>query len=262
MRQLMEYKIISGRVTEIRRSWLPVRRAGEPAPKRAQRKAGASSERKIAANERSAELKLARVINCTFGRGDAHVVLKYDDAHLPGAYEDAEKDLDKALRKLRGRFKSAIGRNPKIVYATANWSPHRQAPARLHHHVVVEAEAEPLLREIWRGGGYSMEVLDDRGDHTDLAAYIVENVRIRGKRKWHASRNVLRPTYTEPEPVADVEGIQPEKGSVIKEHRASCDEEGHVTSTYMRCLLDVGQKVRGGKIITPRAVKRGGRHGG
>lgn len=259
----MEYKIISGRVTEIRRSYLPVRQAGEPAPKRAPRKAGASSEKKIKANETESARQLARTINATFGKGDAWITAKYDNEHLPADEDEADRYIDKALRVLRIRFKQQYGRNPVLVWDTANWSPKRQAPARLHHHLVMEREAERIFRDVWTGGGYSMEELDNRGDHTDLAVYMIENVKGRGsKKKWHASRNVNRPIYTEPEAVEDVEAVQPEKGSVIKEHRSNTDEEGHVTSTYMRCLLPVGQKVRGGKIITPRAEKKGGRRDG
>lgn len=260
MKQPMEYKIISGRVTEVRRVYLPVRKAGEPAPKRAPRVAGSSSERKIRENEKNSVLNAARVINATFSKGDVFVTGKYDDEHLPTDYEAAERDVNKVLRELRRRFKATYGRNPRVFRVTANWSPKRNAPARLHQHLIMERDAEPIFREIWQGGGYSMEELDNRGDHSDLAAYLVANVHGRpGKKKWHVSRNVSRPIYTEPEPVDDVEDIRPEKNSVIKEHIANCDEDGHVTSTYIRCLMDVVPKVRGGKIVIPKAAKRGGR---
>ncbi|MBR5342589.1 MAG: hypothetical protein IK149_01685 [Oscillospiraceae bacterium] len=262
MKQLMEYKIISGRVTEIRRSWMPVRKPGEPKPKRAPRVAGTSSEKKIRANEINSAREAARIINANFGKGDAHIVAKYDDDHLPGDYEGAEADLNRALRVLRRLFKARAGRNPIVFFLTANWSPKRNAPARLHQHLVLEREAEPIFREIWQGGGYSMEELDNRGDHSDLAAYLVANVQGRpNKKKWHVSRNVSRPIYTEPEPVADVEDIKPEKGSVIKAHETNCDEEGRVTSCYLRCLLPTAPRVRGGKVVTPKKEKRGGRHG-
>lgn len=259
MRQLMEYKIISGRVTEIRRSYLPVRKEGEPAPKRAPRVAGSSSEKKIRENEKSSALEAARVVNATFGKGDAFITAKYDDEHLPASYEDAEADIAKALRETRKQFKKIYGRNPILFWVTANWSPKRQAPARLHQHIITERDAEPIFRAAWQGGGYNLEELDNRGDHTDLAAYLVANVHGRpNKKKWHASRNVSRPIYTEPEAVEDVEAIKPEKGSVVKAFVSVSDEDGHVTSTYMRCLLPTAPKVRGGKVVTPKKRKRGG----
>ena len=61
MRKLMEYHIISGRTVETRRTWLPsgptVRK------KRGIRRAGASSLKKIKANEKSCVMNLARSSN-------------------------------------------------------------------------------------------------------------------------------------------------------------------------------------------------------
>ena len=258
MKQLMEYKIISGRVVETRRSWLSVRQAGEPVKRRAARVAGATSEKKIKANEISSSRELARRINAVFLPGDALVTPKYVAEHLPSSYEEAEDYLKKALRQYRKEFKKAYGRSPKMVWVTANWSPSRNAPARLHHHIVVEAEGVEMLRRLWQGGGMSIEFLDNRGDHSDLAAYMVANVHGRpAKKKWHCSRGLADEIiYTEPVPVEDVEDVRPEKDAVIKEHETSCDEDGHVTSSYLRCVLAEKPKVRGGKIVMPKSGKR------
>lgn len=249
----MEYKIISGRTVEIRRSWLPCRKAGEEKPTRSARKAGSSSEKKIKANEKSSVRELARAINCTMDAGDIFVTFKYDQEHLPGCYEEAERILNKVLEKLRKQFRKQHGRNPQMFWVTANWSPKRNAPARIHHHLVIEQEAEVLLSKLWQGGSLILVYLDNRGDHSDLAAYMVGNVHGRpGKKKWHASRNVERPIYTEPVEVDDVEGVQAEPGSVIKDCEESKDEDERVISKYIRCLLPEAPKVRGGKILLPR----------
>ena len=163
MKQLMEYKIISGRTVEIRRSWLTVRSASGPQPRRAARRAGASSEKKIKANEESCVKELARVINSTFGEGDLFCALKYNNERLPESYEEAERDLDlHFLRQLRREFRSRFERLPMMVWVTANWSPKHKAPARLHHHLVIEAAAAPLISQLWQGGGLNIEYLDNR----------------------------------------------------------------------------------------------------
>ena len=263
MKKLMEYKIISGKVVETRRSMLSVRQIGEAKPRRAARIAGSSSEKKIKANEKSACRDLARRLNATFIQGDIFASLKYDDEHLPGDYESACDYLKKFMRKYRAEFKRAFDREPLMVWVNANWSPKRDAPARLHHHFVTDACGLELIRKLWQGGGLSFEMLDNRGDHSDLAAYLIANVKLpAGKKKYHCSRNVLKPIYTEPVPVDDVEDIRPEKNGVIKEHETSCDEEGRVTSSYLRCLLPEAPKVRGGKIYMQEPRKRGGRKGG
>lgn len=260
MRRLMEYKIISGKVVEVRRSMLTVRQIGEAKTGRSARVAGSSSEKKIKANEKSACRDLARRLNATFVQGDIFTALKYDDEHLPGDYEAACEYLKKFMRKYRAAFKKTFEREPLMVWVNANWSPKRNAPARLHHHLVTDACGMELVRELWQGGGLSFEMLDNRGDHSDLAAYLIANVKLpANKKKYHCSRNVAKPIFTEPEPVDDVEDIRPEKGSVIKEHEACCDEEGRVTSSYLRCLLPERPRVRGGKVYIQKPRKRGGK---
>ena len=257
-KHLMEYKIISGRTVEIRRSWLSVRQPGESRKGRAARVAGRSSERKIKANEQSSVRELARVINSTFEPGDAQIILKYDDQHLPGSYADAEADLKRFLSKVRYELRKAGAESLVAVWVTANWSPKREAPARYHHHAVVKSETVALIRRLWTAGSFSEQDLDERGDHSALAEYMVANVnRIgAGKAKWHATRTVSRPIYTEPEPVSSVEGIQPERDSVIQEHQTATDEDGRVTSSYIRCTLKERPRVRGGKIVLPDKRRR------
>lgn len=262
MKKLMEYKIISGGgyIVETRRSWMPVRQAGEPKPTRGIRKAGASSEKKIKANETESARALARAINCTVQAGDLWVALKYDNEHLPESYEEAEADMTRFLRVLRREYRKQHGALPWFFDVTANWKPEKNGPgrpARLHQHIVAPADALELIRDLWKGGGINIELLDNRRDHSDLAFYMVGNVHGRpGKKKWHASRNVKRPTYTDPQPVNDVEDVQPEQGAVIKEHQTTVDEEGHVVGSYLRCVLPAPVKVRGGQIVIPGRRKR------
>ena len=257
MKKLMEYKIISGKVVETRRSWMPVRQTGEPKPTRGVRRAGSTSEKKIKANETESARQLARVINATVQAGDLLASLKYDDAHLPADYAEAEAELSRFLRILRREFRKQYGRLPWCVWVTGNWSPKREAPARLHHHLVIERDAYELLGKLWQGGGLNIEMLDSREDHSDLAAYLVANVHGQpAKKKWHASRNVQRPVFTEPIEVNDVEDVQPEKGAVIKEHQTTVDEEGHVVGSYLRCVLTAPVKIRGGQIVIPGRRKR------
>ena len=259
MRHLMEYKIISGSVVETRRSYLSVRNTTQPPKGRAKKVAGHTSAKKIAANEQERNRQFARIINANYRAGDGHLVLKYDEIHVPLTYEAAEKDLGDYFKRLYYQCKKRGLPRPVISWVTANWSPRRDCPARLHHHVVMPAAYIELARSLWQGGGYSMEELDGRGDHSDLAAYMIANVHAEpGKRNWHTTRNATRPIITEPEPVNDIEDVQPEKGAVIKAHDKSTDEEGRVTSVYLRCLLPYRPYVRGGKVVKPDQRKRGG----
>lgn len=260
MKKLMEYKIISGRTIETKRSWLSI----GPTYKRPRgtRKAGTSSLRKIKANERECVRNLARLINCNYTAGDGFTTLKYDDQHYPASYETASEILTKFIRKLRTQFRKESGQNLFVISETANWSPHRQAPARLHHHIVIPSAAVELTRKLWPqfGGMGTVNVkdLNDEGDYSGLAAYMIENVHNRpaGENKYHASRGMARPIITEPVEVDDVEDIQPDYGAIVKDIQETRDEDDRVIGKYQRCVLPKPPKVRGGQIILQKNTRR------
>lgn len=262
----MEYKIISGSVVEIRRTYMNVR-AGSPQKKpRGQRIAGNTSAKKIKANEVEAVKALARTLNANLTRGWLWVTLKYDDEHLPEDYTALETRGTKFLRALRAAFRKEHGCNPRYIWVNANWSPERDAPARLHHHLVIEACSLDLLAALWKCGTVSVEAIDGREDHTALAVYIVKNVHglERGKNRWSTSRgNLAKPIYTEPEEVTDggVEDIAVLPTAKQTAFERLDDECGRAVSAYIRCVLPARPKVRGGQIIIPRTKKRGGRKG-
>ncbi|MBR1689386.1 MAG: hypothetical protein IJ713_01270 [Oscillibacter sp.] len=265
MRKKMEYKIISGRTVEIRRSWM----TADPSQRRPRgtRRAGASSLKKILANERETVLKLGRIINCNFSGadGDAFVTCKYTAEMRPGSYEDARKIFGRFLDRLRREYRRKTGKALAAVWVTANWSPKGDHAAAAHHHAVMPSEAVELVRKLWpRYGGIGtvgISDLRDQGDFTSVAAYMLANVRGRpaNERKWSCCRGMERPIYTEPVEVSDIEGVQPLPGSVIEDVGRSEDEEGNVIGSYLRCRLDRPPKVRGGQIVFER---RGRRRGG
>lgn len=256
MRVLVEYEIISGQCVEKRRSWMNVRKPGEPLKGRAPRIAGNTSKKKMALNKDAAVRRLAQSINTNMQAKDLHMVLRYDDAHLPPTYEEAEALIKKALDKARYKFKKTYGRNPKVIWNTADWSPKHGCVARLHHHVVAEAAAETAIRDAWdemQAGDYSVNLLDSRPDHTQLAYYMLHNVQpLHDRKKYHCSRNLAKPIITEPTPVAEVDNMTLPKDASIQDYTINSDEEGRIASAYMRYTLPVRPYVRGGKIVIPR----------
>lgn len=257
----MEYKIISGSVVEVRRTWMSAR-PGVKKP-RGQRIAGNTSARKIRQNEIEKKKQLARILNANLEKGWLLVTLKYDDEHLPADYETLKESGKKFCRALRAAFKAETGRNPRLVMVNANWNPTENCPARYHHHIVIEACSWDMLRDIWStANGVSIEPIDGRADHTALAVYLVDNVRglARGQCAWSTSRgNLAKPIYTEPSPVDNVEDIELIPTARQTAFERIDDEDGRAVSTYVRCILPCKPTVRGRQIILPRPPKRGGR---
>lgn len=256
MRRLMEYHIISGKVVETRRSFLPCR--GKPKKQRGPRRAGASSEKKITLNEIQEKQRLARLLNTNFWEGGYLVTLKYADNRLPESYEDAKIDGEKMMRKLRDLCKKE-GAELRRVLVTANWSPKRNAPARLHHHMVINKIPLAMMEKLWPEGEMYIETLKD-GDLSKLASYLCDNVRLEesGKKKWSPSRNLEKPVYTEPVEVSDPDGIQPMAGATETVQEPTYNEDGKQVGGYMRCTLPERPEIKGGRIILPKIKKRGG----
>ena len=275
MKTLMRYHVISGRVIEEQASMLSAK-ADRKRP-RGTRRAGSSSESKIKANERSSAQRLARGIAVNFKPGDAFLTLKYDAAHYPGAasaadnvpgsegFDRAEDCLTRFLRKLRAAYRKKTGEALRAYWETANWSPSRQAPARLHHHLVVPSDAVELARRLWPGFGGEGTVivkdLDQDPDRTRLAEYMVGNVHGRkpGQKGWSGSKGLEQPVLSEPVECDSVDELAPPAGAVIKEVREVTDEDGIVVGKYIRYVLPEAPRMRGGQIIWPKPPKRGGK---
>ena len=273
MRRLVKYYIVSGRTVEEKRSWIPL----GPTEKRPRgtRRAGASSLKKIKANERSCVLNLARTINCNFGGGDWFIALKYDDAHYPvgrsaGLADRREEEFQEAKRiltkkflpKLRKEYEKQTGKKLPAVWVTANWSPKRKCMSRIHHHIVLPSDALELTRKLWQriGGIGTMhpEPLNTEGDYTRIAQSLVDNVQARpaGENRWSACRGMAKPVYSEPVEVSDVEDVQPLDGAIIKDVMRYEDEDGRTVSAYLRQTFREPIKIRGGQIVLPSKRKR------
>ena len=274
MRKLMEYHIISGRTVETRRTWLP---SGPTVQKkRGVRRAGASSLKKIKANERSCVMNLARTINCNFGAGDWFVCLKYDDMHYPAGesadpaekreqeYQAAKRILTKKfLPKLRSVYREITGKPLKAVWVTANWSTKQKHFCRIHHHLVLPADALAIANDIWReigglDGTLQAECLNSEGDYSRIAAYMIDNVQGRpaGENRWSGCRGMEKPVISEPVEVEDVEGIMPLRDEVVKDVIEHADENGRIISKYMRGVFPERVTVKGGQIILPGSRRR------
>lgn len=274
MRKLMEYHIVSGRTVETRRTWLPS--GPTERKKRGTRRAGASSLKKIKANERSCALNLGRTINCNFEAGDWFIALKYDDSHYPVSQEadpvrKREEEFQAAKRiltkkflpRFREAYQNATGKKLKAVWVTANWSTKRKHFTRIHHHLIVPSDALYLAQTIWKqigglNGTMQAECLNGEGDYSRVAAYMVDNVQGRpaGENRWSGCRGMAKPVCSDPVEVRDVESIEPLQDEIVKEVVEYTDEDGRVISKYMRGTLPEPVVIRGGQIVLPKRRRR------
>ena len=247
---IMEYRIISGPVTEIRRVWMPTTRGGQRI--RRGTRAKKSSIRKILQNEINAVKSLARTLNCNFGTGDVWLTLSFGEGEI--SWEDAQAVFDRFLRKLRALYRKERGENLKYVYSHGRRN--EIGNARPHFHIVLSAMDYESICALWPEQGVTYRRLDGSGDYTGIARYMISNAKgEEGKKKFHPSRGLEKPVYTEPVPVHAHSKMKLPKDASIREQTETRDEESGFYSAYVRYVRKEKERKGNGARVSARSVK-------
>lgn len=267
MKQLMRYKIISGRVEEKRDVMMNV--SGRKERRRTRRK-GSSTVSQLKRNEDEAEKRLARVINCNFGAGDLWLILKYSDERLPESREAAELVAKNFLRRARREYRKETGRALRYIVVTSDTNPKTGEKVRLHHHLVMDRLAWEVICKHWPMEEMSYIIMDGRGDYTGIARYMLQNAdKQSGKRAWNPSQGLKQPIFTMPEPVKTSGSFRVPKGAEIRENRSTQDKESGFSAAYIRYVLPREKKngrkdfpdTTTGERVGTRSSKGGGKKG-
>lgn len=144
-------------------------------------------------NERNAETRLRWLINTNFGYQDIHLVLTYKRENRPETPEDAKTDLEKFLRKLRNHYKK-LGKELKYIAVT------EYKNGAIHHHLIINSIDTRCLTELWQHGQPRPTYLDNSGQYSNLASYLIKETRKTfdspegtHKKRWCASKNLKQP---------------------------------------------------------------------
>lgn len=198
-------KYTAGPVGESIKYWIP----GEK-PSRSQRRIK-SDIRKQKANEANCERMFARLIHGNFRNGiDQLMGLDYSQAgyekmlagHVKNLDGLSEMDRIMALAQHQAElFFRRVGRECKkrgipfrYLMVTSDMDGKTGEAVRVHHHMIVNAEALDICKEKWKLGGVDYEALLKRADQTDLAEYLMKQVRrLPDAKKYTPSRNLIRP---------------------------------------------------------------------
>lgn len=178
-------------------------------PKARAAKTKCSSEARKRLNFRSAWQKLQLLLCCNFGSRDHWVTLTYDDAHLPNRREEAKKDIQKLIDKLRTCWRKA-GTELKYVYVIEELVDDGQG-RRLHFHLVINSTGSgrdyEAIRSLWqKGSNIEIKPLCDEAmfadDFLELAQYLCKERNPEagsyntGDRCWCSSLNLSKPEVT------------------------------------------------------------------
>lgn len=198
--------------------------------------------RKAEQNEYSAQKALARLINANFKTGDLLMGLDYNDIgmarilhwarknDLPidsenetekqnAIWEAASHELDIALRRVKRKLEKN-GCELKAIYCTSDMDGDTGEIVRVHHHLVVNAEAKDAFVDAWEKyglGSVDWEYLwPDQLDRTPIAEYLIRQVRrIPDVKKFRSTRNLSRPKARDRVVYTDNELQVPKGGKLI-----------------------------------------------
>lgn len=221
-------------------------------PERRSRKKELDAAKKQEQNEYSALKNAARLINANFGAGDLLIGLDYSDAgmarlekhaaenpadgeaaHMEAIRQAAERELRLCLRRVK-RELAKDGIALRYLAVTSDMDGDTGEAVRVHHHIVVNAEARDAFVQKWAAlGGVEWETLREQIDYIRLAEYLLKQVRrVPDAKKFLTSRNLARPEPKDRIALSDAELRVPKGGKLL--HRSEYRPGG---PQYMRYML-------------------------
>lgn len=148
-------------------------------------------------NDKRAKRYLNNLISANFGKGDIWATFTYDEEHLPGSPEDADRIFANYIRRINRRRRKAGKDNAKYIVVT-EWSEDEEKGIRCHHHVIIDGSNDrDELENLWRQGSrnHTRRIDPDPDTHAaGIANYITKDPH--GRKRWRASKNLKKPIVT------------------------------------------------------------------
>ncbi len=146
-------------------------------------------------NQDNAERSLRQRINANFQSGDFHLVLGFDKNWNPTPQE-ARQVFEKFIRHARALYKSE-GLELKYIFAMERGQTGQH---KIHFHMVINYIDTRKLSSIWPWGRIKPFPLDDSGQYSKVASYIIKRTSKTYKsgdspykKRWSPSRNLMIP---------------------------------------------------------------------
>ncbi|MGN0409427.1 MAG: hypothetical protein ACI4E3_03365 [Candidatus Fimousia sp.] len=178
----------AGRTIETRKYYTP--RYYSKGEKR-RKKSRPTKEEVKRINFRNRVRKLGWILNENFGPGDIHLRLSYRREEAPKDKEEMQKIIRLFLEKMRKEYRRA-GKELKYVHVFEIG----KRGAR-HHHLVMNSIDTKLIRKCWPHGYIHTSLLDDTGQYSKLAEYLLKfsgrNVGKWTGKSYSKSKNLVIP---------------------------------------------------------------------
>ena len=140
--------------------------------------------------------KVQQKLNANFKHNDLHLVLTYAVAPTR---QQAKKDRTAFIKALRKEMRS---RGTELKYIAVTEYEH----TRIHHHIVINNFDINTINELWSKGFVKFSALDDTGNYTALAEYLIKETTKTFreedslyKRRYSCSANLTKPVVKKEE---------------------------------------------------------------
>lgn len=160
------------------------------------RKAKPTSEVQARLNQHNAEQQLIRILNANFTKTDIEIHLTYTDENMPDTPEQAARDAQNFIRRVK-RLRKRMGLSElKFVNVPAGGVD----GTRFHFHITMSGGIDrSALEELW-GYGYanSRKLQFNKNGVEGLARYVARQFseckeKMAFKKRWTGSRNLTIP---------------------------------------------------------------------
>lgn len=186
-----EKKIYSGDYLEV--EIYPITLEEKKAPRKKKEKMTAPKQRNL--NDKNSKKHLIRLVNTNFSDDDLALHLTYENKYLPKSEEDARKDVNNLLRRIKyHRKKKGLEDLKYIAVIEYKEQKENQKAVRIHHHLVISGGIDrDIVENLWIKGRANADRLKaDEYGYEGLARYITKDPK--GNRRWTQSKNLKQPT--------------------------------------------------------------------
>lgn len=187
-----EKRIYSGSILEI--EIYPISIKERKQPRKQKKKESASKQKNL--NDKNAKKKFIRLINTNFTDNDLSLHVTYDPKYLPKTPEEAKRNIDNFIRRVRRYFIKMGEAPPKYIIVTEYHEPDlkdKRKRIRIHHHIIMTGMDRDTAEQLWNKGRANADRLKaDEFGYEGLARYLLKNPQ--GAKRWTQSKNLKQPT--------------------------------------------------------------------